>query len=80
LLAGVYTALLLGPAGKLFGNLAVPAFLGTVPAGGFSFWWSRAVFMFNQFLVTCGILLVAAVLFYAVRVLRLAFFFSRRRG
>ncbi len=79
LLAGAYTALLLGPAGGIFGELAVPAFLHTVPTGSFSFWWARTAFMFNQLLIFGGLLVVIAAILYLVRAIRPALFYSRPR-
>lgn len=78
-LAGVYTALLLGPGGALFGRLAVPVFLQTVPSGSFSFWWSRTAFMLNQVLILFGVLLALSALFYLVRLARVSLFYTRRR-
>ncbi len=78
LIAGAYTALLLGPAGTLFSFLALPVFLKTVPRGSLSFWWSRTLFMLNQLLIFLGLLAVLAAAVYIFRTLRAAFFYARR--
>lgn len=79
LLAGVYTAVLLGPAAAIFSKVAVPVFLHTEPSGSFSFWWARTAFMLNQLIFFCGFLAAAAAVLYIIRAIRFAFFFSRRR-
>lgn len=79
LVAGLYTAVLLGPAGKIFGRLSAPVFLQTEPAGSFSFWWSRTAFMLNQMLFFCALLAGLAAALYIARAIRLTLFFSRRR-
>lgn len=76
-LAGLYMAVLLGPAAVLFERLAVPVFLYTVPSGDVSFWWTRTVFMFNQMLLFFGILIIAASIIYIIRLARSALFNSR---
>jgi sporulation integral membrane protein YlbJ len=78
LLAAVYSALLIGPAGMLLNKVAIPAFFSTVPSGSFSFWWSRTALMFNQFLWLCGFLIAAALFLSLFRAFKAAFFFSRR--
>ncbi len=78
-LAGVYAALLLGPAGAILGRLALPVFLQTRPVGSFSFWWARTAYMLNQFILLLGFLAVVAAVLYMIRAIRLAFFFSRTR-
>ncbi len=78
LIAGAYTALLLGPAGALFSSLALPVFLETVPSGSLSFWCSRTIFMLNRFLIFLGILAVPAAAVYIFRTLRAAFFYTRK--
>lgn len=79
LLAGLYAAVLLGPAGERFGQLALPVILQTAPVGSFSFWWSRTAFMLNQALIFCGLLAGSAAALYIARAVRMALFFSRRR-
>ncbi|MGB4213553.1 MAG: hypothetical protein WBK64_01730, partial [Dethiobacteria bacterium] len=78
LIAGGYTALLLGPAGNLLSGVAVPVFLTTVPSGGLSFWWSRTLFMLNQLLIFLGFLTVLAACIYIFRRMRAAFFYTRK--
>jgi len=78
-LAGVYTALLLGPASAVLGRLALSVFLQTRPVSSISFWWTRTVFMLNQLTLFLGLLTVVAAVLYMIRAIRLAFFFSRRR-
>lgn len=77
-IAGLYTALLLGPGKKLLGRAALPVFLNTVPSSSISFWCSRTLFMLNQVLIFLGLLTVLAVACYIVRTLRAAFFYSGR--
>ena len=79
ILAGIYTAVLLGPAAAIFHKVAVPVFLHTEPSGNFSFWWARTAFMLNQLIFFCGFLAAAAAVLYIIRAIRFAFFFSRRR-
>ncbi len=78
LVAGGYTALLLGPAGTLFNRVALPVFLETVPSGSLSFWWSRTLFMFNQLLIFLGLLAVLAAAIYIFRTMRAVFFYTRK--
>ncbi len=78
LLAGVCTALLLGPGERLLGNLTVPAILNTVPRGSFSFWWARTAFMLNQLAIFSTALLALAVVFYLAGQIRLAWFYRKR--
>lgn len=78
LIAGVFTALFLGPAGALFNRFALPVFLKTVPSGNLAFWWSRTLFMFNQALIFLGFLTLLAAAIYIFRTMRAAFFYTRR--
>lgn len=80
LIAGVYTALLLGPGKNLLGRAVLPVFLNTVPSSSLSFWCSRTLFMLNQTLIFLGLLTVFAVGCYIVRTLRAVFFYSGRSG
>ena len=80
LIAGGYTAFLLGPGKKLLGRAALPVFLQTVPGGTLSFWCSRTLFMLNQALIFMGLLALLGALVYIVRTLRAVFFYSGRAG
>ncbi len=72
-IAGLFTAVLLGPGGKLLGGAALPVFLETVPRSSLSFWCSRTLFMLNRGLLFLGVLTALAAVFYAVRAVRSAF-------
>ncbi|MFY9257135.1 MAG: sporulation integral membrane protein YlbJ [Dethiobacteria bacterium] len=78
LIAGVYTALLLGPAGNLLSRVALPVFLETVPAGNISFWCSRTLFMLNQILIFLALLTILAAVLYIARTIRAVFFYTRK--
>ncbi len=78
ILAGLCTALLLGPGEGLLGNLTMPAIFNPVHKTGISFWWARTIFMFNQFAVIIAALFVLAALFCLVRQIRLACFYRKR--
>lgn len=80
ILAGIYTALLFGPFAKTAESTVIPVLLQTIPRSTPGFWWSRTAFMFNHVLLLLGLLAVAAVLCYAVRFTRFAFFISRRHS
>ena len=77
-IAAGFTALLVGPAGALCSNIALPVFLETAPSGSLSFWCSRTLFMFNQFLLFLGFLTLLAAAIYIFRLLRSAFSRTRR--
>lgn len=78
LIAGGYTAMLLGPAGALFSRVTLPVFLETVPSGSLSFWWTRTLFMLNQLLIFLGFLAILAAAIYIFRTMRAAFFYTRK--
>ncbi len=79
LLAGGYSALLLGPLAKAAGSVAIPVFLQTVPRSSPAFWWSRTAFMMNHLLHLAVLLIATAFFCYTVRFIRVALFYSRRR-
>lgn len=66
-LAGLFTALLLGPLSSFIGYATVPAFISTDQPGGFSLLWARMAFMCNGILYFFGFLGAAAALFYLAR-------------
>jgi sporulation integral membrane protein YlbJ len=76
-LAGLYTTLLLGPAGKRLADAAIPAFFSTVPRSSISFWWLRTATMLNRSLVLLGCLLAVSLAVYLVRRLKMIFFYNR---
>ncbi len=57
LLAGIYSAIFLGPLARITGNVAFPVFLQTVPQSSPAFWWSRTAFMMNHFFCLAGFLI-----------------------
>lgn len=69
LLAGVYSALLLGPLAPIAGSMAVPVFLQTISQGEPSF-WSRTTFMMNQFLCLAGLLIGVTIICWIVSLIR----------
>lgn len=76
-IAAGFTALLMGPAGALCSGITLPVFLKTAPSSNLSFWCSRTLFMFNQFLIFLGILTLLAAAIYIFRALRRVFFHTR---
>ncbi len=77
-IAAGFTALLMGPAGALCSGIVLPVFLETAPSGSLSFWCSRTMFMFNQFLIFLGFLTLLAAAVYIFRALRNLFSHTRR--
>lgn len=73
-LAGIYSALLVGPGNALTSSLVLPVALQAIPTSNISFWWSRTSFMLNQLLIFICILLVIALILYITRITRAKFF------
>lgn len=73
-LAGLYTALLIGPVFPLVERVAIPVFLQAVPSGNFSFWWERTLFMFQQSLIFMIILALLSFILYISGRIRFTFF------
>jgi sporulation integral membrane protein YlbJ len=66
-LAGIYTAIMIGPAEAIYGKITVPAFLRTVPESNISFWFTRTTFMINRIFVFFIILAIAALIISLIK-------------